>query len=164
MTQKRTLQQAHGSGRRHRYNETMFKLFEEAFNSIPLAACIGGKALVVHGGLFSRDDVTLDELRAINRYKQPGNEGSWLPGAPRRWPFAALTRRARSARSCGDSPGLMVEMLWSDPQPSPGRSPSKRGVGIHFGPDVTKAFLERNGLGTKQRPANVAHCPGLCAT
>lgn len=40
----------------------------------------------------------------------------------------------------------MSEMLWSDPQPQLGRSPSKRGVGLSFGPDVTAAFLERNGL------------------
>ena len=29
----------------------------------------------------------------------------------------------------------------------PGRSPSKRGVGIQFGPNVTEEFLNRNGLG-----------------
>ena len=63
----------------------------------------------------------------------------------------------------------MCELLWSDPQPMPGRSPSKRGVGCqfgpdvtnrsavclpfrclftftHFGPDVTNRFLQRNGL------------------
>lgn len=28
-----------------------------------------------------------------------------------------------------------------------GRAPSKRGVGLHFGPDVTRAFCEQNGLG-----------------
>ncbi|KAH6602900.1 hypothetical protein BASA61_000648 [Batrachochytrium salamandrivorans] len=28
----------------------------------------------------------------------------------------------------------------------PGRSPSKRGVGIQFGPDVTEAFLKLNNL------------------
>lgn len=40
----------------------------------------------------------------------------------------------------------MSEMLWSDPQPSKGRAPSKRGVGLSFGPDVIASFLERNGL------------------
>lgn len=41
----------------------------------------------------------------------------------------------------------MCELLWSDPQPEMGRGPSKRGVGIQFGPDVTKNFLDHNGLG-----------------
>jgi serine/threonine-protein phosphatase 5 len=40
----------------------------------------------------------------------------------------------------------MMEMLWTDPQPEPGRGPSKRGVGMQFGPDVTKRFCEKNGL------------------
>jgi len=34
----------------------------------------------------------------------------------------------------------------SDPQEYPGRSPSKRGVGIQFGPDVTERFLQENNL------------------
>lgn len=42
--------------------------------------------------------------------------------------------------------GIMCELLWSDPQPMFGRSPSKRGVGCQFGPDVTRKFLERNKL------------------
>lgn len=67
-------------------------------------------------GLFSRDDVTLDELRKINRFKQPGSKG------------------------------LMTELLWSDPQEEPGRAPSKRGVGLQFGPDVTETFLKLNNL------------------
>ncbi|XP_023530350.1 serine/threonine-protein phosphatase 5-like [Cucurbita pepo subsp. pepo] len=40
----------------------------------------------------------------------------------------------------------MCEILWSDPQPNPGRGPSKRGVGLAFGADVTKRFLEENNL------------------
>lgn len=40
----------------------------------------------------------------------------------------------------------MCECLWSDPAPQPGRQMSKRGVGLQFGPDVTKAFLDQNGL------------------
>jgi serine/threonine-protein phosphatase 5 len=41
----------------------------------------------------------------------------------------------------------MCELLWSDPQPYPGRGPSKRGVGLSFGGDVTKRFLQENNLG-----------------
>ncbi len=64
----------------------------------------------------------------------------------------------------------MCEMLWSDPQPEPGRSPSKRGVGIQFGPDVTEAFCTRNGLDcvirsheVKQQGYEVEH-GGRCIT
>lgn len=39
-----------------------------------------------------------------------------------------------------------MELLWTDPQESEGRSLSKRGVGLQFGPDVTKAFCDRNHL------------------
>lgn len=38
----------------------------------------------------------------------------------------------------------MCEMLWCDPQEAPGRGPSKRGVGIGFGPDVTKRWTDLN--------------------
>ncbi|ORX63207.1 protein phosphatase 5 [Hesseltinella vesiculosa] len=101
-----------------KYSEVMFKLFSDTFNALPLAHVIENKILVVHGGLFSRDGVTLDDIRKIDRlaHRQPPNEG------------------------------LMCELLWSDPQPEPGRGASKRGVGVQFGPDVTKAFLERNNL------------------
>ncbi|KAI8377514.1 Metallo-dependent phosphatase-like protein [Radiomyces spectabilis] len=101
-----------------KFSELMFKLFSETFNALPLAHVIEHKILVVHGGLFSRDDVTLDDIRKINRlsHRQPPNEG------------------------------LMCELLWSDPQPELGRGASKRGVGIQFGPDVTKKFLEHNNL------------------
>merc|ERR1719197_1225252 len=42
--------------------------------------------------------------------------------------------------------GLMSECMWSDPQPTPGRVPSKRGVGVAFGKDVTENFLRMNNL------------------
>jgi serine/threonine-protein phosphatase 5 len=52
-----------------------FDLFSEAFNLIPLAACLQKKVLVVHGGLFSDDNVTLDQIRAIDRNQQPPESG-----------------------------------------------------------------------------------------
>jgi serine/threonine-protein phosphatase 5 len=45
-----------------KYSNVMFKLFSEIFNAIPLGNLIGNKILVIHGGLFSRDGVTLDEV------------------------------------------------------------------------------------------------------
>ena len=67
-------------------------------------------------------------------------------------------------------PGLMCELLWSDPQPQMGRSPSKRGVGIQFGPYVTHRFLRLNNLDyiirsheVKQEGYEVAH-DGKCIT
>lgn len=101
-----------------KYNERVFKLFSESFSALPLATLIGKRYFTLHGGLFSDDKTTLDDVRKINRHqqRQPGQQG------------------------------LMMEMLWTDPQPTPGRGPSKRGVGLQFGPDVTKRFCEKNGL------------------
>ncbi|XP_063958968.1 serine/threonine-protein phosphatase 5-like [Lytechinus pictus] len=101
---------------RSKYTNHMADLFQEVYNWLPLAQLINNKVLVMHGGLFSQDNVTIDDLRTIDRNRQPPESG------------------------------LMCELLWSDPQPRPGRSPSKRGVGIQFGPDVTKNFLEYNNL------------------
>lgn len=42
----------------------------------------------------------------------------------------------------------MCELLWSDPHPGLGRAPSKRGVGVAFGSDITHRFLQENNLGT----------------
>ena len=53
-----------------KYTDTTFKLFSEIFNAIPLGNLIEEKIFVIHGGLFSRDGVTIDELRKINRFKQ----------------------------------------------------------------------------------------------
>lgn len=121
-----------------KYSEMTYKLFEEVFTALPLATLLtcseppqenaspnpknptlynGVKRFyIVHGGLFSRDEVTLSDIRQIDRLKQkqPGQEG------------------------------LMCEMLWTDPQDQNGRGPSKRGVGIGFGPDVTRRWTEKN--------------------
>ena len=99
-----------------KYPGVMLDVFREVFNWLPLAYVLASKVLVLHGGLFSRDGVTLDDLRAVARNHEPPDEG------------------------------LMCEALWSDPAPQAGRQASKRGVGLQFGPDVTKAFLDANGL------------------
>ena len=82
----------------------MSQVFTEVFHNLPLAYVLGRKVrgatvparsqaesekeaatmmgppwqvFVVHGGLFSRDDVTLEELRKIDRCREPPDEGDY---------------------------------------------------------------------------------------
>ncbi|KAH9948541.1 phosphoprotein phosphatase [Amylocystis lapponica] len=138
---------------KHKHGEQTYKLFAHIFTTMPLATLINatqppaspGKAIlspeghkryfVVHGGLFSKDGVTLEDIRKIDRIgRQPGQEG------------------------------LMY------PQELPGRGPSKRGVGIAFGPDVTRRWCELNGITgvirsheVRQEGYAIEH-DGLCTT
>ncbi|KAF8322034.1 protein phosphatase 5 [Clavulina sp. PMI_390] len=148
---------------KHKHGEQTYNLFADVFTSLPLSTMVSPslppkttttwgrpsilspeglkRYFVVHGGLFSRDGVTLDEIRSIDRFgRQPGQEG------------------------------LMCELLWTDPQELPGRGPSKRGVGIAFGPDVTRSWCELNGVTgiyrsheVRQGGYAVEH-DGLCTT
>jgi serine/threonine-protein phosphatase 5 len=99
-----------------KYDEKIFLLFLEVFSFLPLAATIENTVFITHGGIPVTEKVSLDDIRKIKRGCEPPESG------------------------------LMSDLLWSDPQPFPGKSPSKRGVGYSFGPDITKAFLEHNNL------------------
>lgn len=101
---------------RSKYDDTIYELFCSLFCSLPLCHVLNKKVFVTHGGLFSKDDVSLDDLRRIDRKREPPETG------------------------------LMCEILWSDPCKEIGRNPSKRGVGLSFGPDITKKFLDYNNL------------------
>eukprot|EP00727_Mastigamoeba_balamuthi_P012628 m51a1_g7989 putative serine threonine-protein phosphatase 5 (484) ;mRNA; r:95775-97710 len=105
---------------RQKYSEKMYELFCELFCELPLAHVLAGRVFVVHGGLSAGTDngaVTIAKINAVDRRRQPSDEG-----------------------------GIMSDLLWADPQPQPGTSPSKRGVGLNFGPDYTERFLEANNL------------------
>lgn len=99
-----------------KYSSQMYDLFAEVFNLLPLAHCLNKRVLVMHGGLFSSDNITLDDIRKTDRIRQPPDEG------------------------------IMCDILWSDPMPSKGRAASKRGVGVQFGPDITETFCKLNKL------------------
>jgi serine/threonine-protein phosphatase 5 len=88
----------------------------KVFCRLPLCARIESKVFVVHGGLASEDGVTIADINRLDRNREP-------PEA-----------------------GLMCDLMWADPQPNKGRAPSKRGVGLSFGPDVTDNFLATNNL------------------
>lgn len=121
-----------------------FKLFTDLFVALPLATMItasqdpikadelpyraplaqrspilteqGKKQyFVVHGGLPQEDNVTLDQIQALDRFKI---------GQP--------------------SEGIAQDLLWADPQAANGRAASKRGVGKGFGPDIAKQWCQLN--------------------
>ena len=155
-----------------KYSELTYRLFEEVFCALPLATLVSStqapqpsamkslfslrrevpapvlgpngtkRYLVLHGGIFSKDEFGLNDIRKLDRSKtkQPN----------------------------GDTP--MGEMLWADPQEANGRGPSKRGVGLAFGPDVTRRFAEKNGVTAiirshevRQEGYSIEH-DGLCHT
>ncbi|CAL6307436.1 unnamed protein product [Bathycoccus prasinos] len=96
------------------------KIFEELPNicevSIPNGCVLSEQIFIMHGGLFSDSEITIQRLNAMDRFKEPSDNG------------------------------VFSEILWSDPCDSCGKFPNKRGVGIAFGPDITKNFLNKNGL------------------
>ncbi|XP_076463656.1 serine/threonine-protein phosphatase 5-like [Babylonia areolata] len=125
---------------RSKFSAQMVGLFTEVFNWLPLAHCINQKVLVMHGGLSNDHTVSLDAITKVDRNRQPPESG------------------------------IMCDLLWSDPQMLPGTSPSKRGVGVQFGPNVTSDFLARNGLDyiirsheVKDKGYEVSH-DGKCVT
>jgi diadenosine tetraphosphatase ApaH/serine/threonine PP2A family protein phosphatase len=78
----------------------------------------------MHGGLSALPDVTLAEIRALDRF--------------------AVRHRSKRDRTRDDV--LMESLLWSDPRPIVGTHESQRGAGVEFGADITRAFLHRNHL------------------
>lgn len=125
---------------KEKYTSKMVDLFTEVYNLLPLSHVINNKVLTMHGGLFKEDNITLEDIKKTERNRQPPEEG------------------------------IMCDLLWSDPQPQNGRSPSKRGVGVSFGPDVTRDFCKLNNLDyiirsheVKPEGYEVAH-DGKCIT
>ncbi|KAI9911003.1 hypothetical protein PsorP6_010099 [Peronosclerospora sorghi] len=96
--------------------------FQTLFDALPLCAVVQEKIFIVHGGLFSRDHVTLAELRGIARHREP--------------PLHQSTREDQ----------LFEELLWSDPRLVASRQASERGAGVEFGVHVTNHFCLVNQL------------------
>lgn len=103
----------------HKYSKKIFEAFSESFGALPLATLINREYLCMHGGLFSDEKVKLDDIKKIDRFPSSGS-----------------TQPSRN--------GIGMELLWTDPQPDNGCAPSKRGIGIQFGPDITERFCLAN--------------------
>eukprot|EP00928_Gymnodinium_smaydae_P007578 TRINITY_DN12715_c0_g1_i1.p1 TRINITY_DN12715_c0_g1~~TRINITY_DN12715_c0_g1_i1.p1 ORF type:complete len:723 (-),score=154.54 TRINITY_DN12715_c0_g1_i1:177-2321(-) len=116
----------------HERGERIFAACHAAFEWLPLAARIGGRVLVLHGGL-GRGEWTLEAMRNVQRPLTSQNLVSTLDGA-------------------------VYNVLWSDPVHSKDTDPRKpeRSFGVHgshrakhnevlklFGRDVTERFCAR---------------------
>lgn len=86
------------------------------FCGLPLAYVFNKKVMVCHGGLPSEDNITLKDIKNIYRFVEPPEKG------------------------------VMCDLLWADPSPMKGRTPSKRGASMGFGSDITAKFLASNDL------------------
>ena len=101
---------------KHKYSQRIFDLFSQSFESLPLGTLINDDYFVMHGGLPSDTSATIEDMKKIDRFKQPPREG------------------------------VFMEMLWADPQAGNGFGPSPRGLSSAFGPDITRQFLTKNKL------------------
>ncbi|GJN91194.1 hypothetical protein Rhopal_004212-T1 [Rhodotorula paludigena] len=108
---------------KHKYSEEIYNACMESFCTLPLAAVMNKQFLCIHGGL-SPELNTLDDLRSINRFREPPTHG------------------------------LMCDILWADPLEEFGNEKNNdgfvhnhvRGCSYFFTYHAACQFLERNGL------------------
>ena len=110
-----------------KYDHRVFQMFHHAFVWLPYAAVVNDATLVLHAGLPAEwRDVGVADLRGVAR-------GPDVCSEEKNWGKESWIR----------------DILWSDPHPDPafrGFEESARGAGVLWGEDVTRAFLEKEGL------------------
>ena len=108
---------------KHKYSEAVYDACMESFCSLPLAAVMNKQFLCIHGGL-SPELHTLDDLRNIDRFREPPTQG------------------------------LMCDILWADPLEDFGQEKTNeffmhnhvRGCSYFFSYPAACNFLEKNNL------------------
>ncbi|KAH7152181.1 Metallo-dependent phosphatase-like protein [Dactylonectria estremocensis] len=108
---------------KHKYSETIYDACMDSFCSLPLAAVMNKQFLCIHGGL-SPELHTLDDLRSIDRFREPPTQG------------------------------IMCDILWADPLEDFGQEKTSdyflhnhvRGCSYFFSYPAACAFLEKNNL------------------
>ncbi|KAG5219819.1 3',5'-cyclic-nucleotide phosphodiesterase (PDEase) (3':5'-CNP) [Salix suchowensis] len=108
---------------KHKYSERVYDACMESFCALPLAAVMNKQFLCIHGGL-SPELNTLDDIRAIDRFREPPTHG------------------------------LMCDILWADPVEDFGTEKITdhfihnhvRGCSYFFTYQAACQFLERNNL------------------
>jgi serine/threonine-protein phosphatase 2B catalytic subunit len=107
----------------HKYSEAVYEAALESFCALPLAAVMNKQFLCIHGGI-SPEFNTLDDLRTVNRFREPPTHG------------------------------IMCDILWADPLEDFGQERNNeffmhnatRGCSYFYSYPAACAFLERNNL------------------
>lgn len=108
---------------KHKYSEAVYEACMDSFCALPLAAVMNKQFLCIHGGL-SPELHTLDDIRNIDRFREPPNQG------------------------------LMCDILWADPLEDFGQEKTSdyflhnhvRGCSYFFSYPAACNFLEKNNL------------------
>jgi len=108
---------------KHKYSERVYDACMDSFCALPLAAVMNKQFLCIHGGL-SPELHTLDDLRSIDRFREPPTHG------------------------------LMCDLLWADPLEEFGQEKTSdffihnhvRGCSYFFSYPAACSFLEKNNL------------------
>ncbi|KAL0572654.1 3',5'-cyclic-nucleotide phosphodiesterase (PDEase) (3':5'-CNP) [Marasmius crinis-equi] len=108
---------------KHKYSERIYDACMDSFCALPLAAVMNKQFLCIHGGL-SPELNTLDDIRALDRFREPPTHG------------------------------LMCDILWADPVEDFGNEKTSdsflhnhvRGCSYFFTYQAACQFLERNNL------------------
>lgn len=109
---------------KRRYSPKLFRIFNDAFNCLPVSAVICDKIFCCHGGI-SPHLKDLDQIRRLIRPCHVGDENS------------------------DNKSNLLIDLLWSDPQASTDKHtkgkwlPNDRGISFLFDEVLLKEFLER---------------------
>lgn len=51
-----------------KYDSSIMLLFSECFRALPIGAILDGRVLILHGGLFKQDGVTIQDIQKIDRF------------------------------------------------------------------------------------------------
>lgn len=108
---------------KHKYSDKIYDACMDSFCALPLAAVMNKQFLCIHGGL-SPELHTLEDLKAIDRFREPPTHG------------------------------LMCDILWADPLEEFGQEKSTdfyvhnhvRGCSYFFSYHAACSFLEKNNL------------------
>ena len=114
--------------------QSVFAACKQLFKNLPLAALINKQTLVLHGGLYRTNKGT-GKRKHVDEFTLGSLED-----------FRTASKGGLDPGGYGQSQ-LAADILWSDPSNETGFVENYgRGIGIVFGPDITRKFLLENHL------------------